>query len=387
MTPLERLIRAEIAASGPMSVARYMALCLGHPEHGYYICRDPLGGAGDFTTAPEISQMFGEMIGLWLADRWRALGSPDPVRLVELGPGRGTLMADVLRAAASTGLSAAAEVWLVETSPVLRAEQARRVPGAQWATALGEVPDGPALIVANEFVDALPVHQFLLTPEGWRERLIGLREGALVWGMSEPLPAPVGAPQAAHRASARSRRPLDGATGRGSASRSARGDVAPDWLERSPAAETVLGEIGDRVSQGGAALVIDYGYRQADGPPGPTLQAIRAQAPDDPLTAPGEADLTWLPDFDALAGAAAPAEAWLIEQGAFLARLGIGQRAAALAEADPTAAGAVADALDRLTAPAGMGTLFKVLALQARGLGTPPGFDAPAGAEEGSARA
>ena len=164
MSPLEQIIHAEIVAGGPMSVARYMDLCLGHPEHGYYLTRDPLGGAGDFTTAPEISQMFGEMLGTWVAAVWIDAGRPD-LRLVELGPGRGTLMADMLRVLGRAG--ATPEIWLVETSPTLRAIQARAVPDAIWAESCEEVPDGPAVIVANEFLDALPVRQFLSGPKGW----------------------------------------------------------------------------------------------------------------------------------------------------------------------------------------------------------------------------
>jgi SAM-dependent MidA family methyltransferase len=345
MTPLGEIVAARIRAEGPVTVAEYMALCLGHPRHGYYATRDPLGASGDFTTAPEISQMFGEIIGLWLADRWAAMGRPRPVRLVELGPGRGTLMADALRAARAAGLAEAAEIWLVETSSALRSEQAKRLPGASWADALAAVPEGPTLLVANEFLDALPVHQFLETPEGWRERLVGLREGRLAWGLSDVLPRPAGAPAA-----------------------------SAGWAERSPAVDAVAREIGARVAAGGAALLVDYGYRAADRPPGPTLQAVRAHAHADPLEAPGEADLTWLVDFDRLAACLGGCAVHVAEQGAFLARLGIGQRAEALARADPPRAGAVADALERLTAPEGMGTRFKALAATPPDQPPPPGF-------------
>src|SRR5690625_3243302 len=173
-----------------------MELCLAHPEHGYYRTRDPLGAAGDFITAPEISQMFGEMIGIWVASVWDQIGRK-AFRLVELGPGRGTLMADVLRVLAQLGAAAAAEPWLVETSPALQAEQAARVKGAKWAESLGDVPEGPFILIANEFLDALPVRQFLKSPEGWRERLVGLRDGRLAWGLSEPLPGEDAAPIAA----------------------------------------------------------------------------------------------------------------------------------------------------------------------------------------------
>ncbi|MCH8168521.1 MAG: SAM-dependent methyltransferase, partial [Proteobacteria bacterium] len=193
MTALLDIIRAQIRADGPITVADYMALCLGHPRHGYYTTRDPLGAAGDFTTAPEISQMFGEMIGLWLARVWADAGRPAPFRLVELGPGRGTLMADALRAAgAAPGFAEAADLWLVETSPALRAAQAKRLAdthgGARWADRLEEVPGGPCLLVANEFLDALPMRQFIASAEGWREKLVGLGPEGLVWGLSPPLP-------------------------------------------------------------------------------------------------------------------------------------------------------------------------------------------------------
>ncbi|MEM6906728.1 MAG: SAM-dependent methyltransferase [Pseudomonadota bacterium] len=329
MTPLEAVIRARIAQAGPMSVAEYMALCLGHPQHGYYMRQDPLGAAGDFTTAPEISQMFGEMIGIWA--RAVAPGLP----LIELGPGRGTLMADILR------VTGPRQVWFVETSPTLRAEQASRVPDAQFVETLAEVSETPALILANEFFDALPVRQYLQTPEGWRERQVGLVADQLTFGLSAPLPLT---------------------------------PPRTDWWEQSALAEGVAAEIARRVAMGGAALIIDYGYRAADRPKGPTLQALRRHAPAGPLAAPGEADLTWLPDFDALAEAFTGLDIHHAEQGAFLARLGIGMRAEALAKARPTEAASLADALERLTAPAQMGTLFKVLGVTPPGTAIPPGF-------------
>ncbi|MEM6354922.1 MAG: SAM-dependent methyltransferase [Pseudomonadota bacterium] len=346
-TPLEAIIRAEIAARGPISVAEFMGLALGHPEHGYYTIRDPLGRAGDFTTAPEISQMFGEIVGLWLADRLASLPAETRPALAELGPGRGTLMADALRAAPALR---DLPLTLVETSPVLRREQAARLPSCRHVTALSEVPEGPLLLVANEFLDALPVHQYLSDGEGWREVRVGLTpEGALSFGLSDRLPG---------------RRPAP----------------AGAWAEESPAAEDIVSGTARRVAaHGGAALFIDYGYRAKDRPTGPTLQAIRSHAPADPLEAPGTADLTWLPDFDRLAvvaaAAAAPVSVSLAEQGAFLAALGIGQRAATLARAAPGAADAIADALDRLCGPDAMGTRFKVLAITPEG-SQPPGFPA-----------
>lgn len=346
MTPLAELIRRQIRQTGPMSVADYMALCLGHPRHGYYATRDPFGVAGDFTTAPEISQMFGELIGLWLAQTWADAGRPDPFLLVELGPGRGTLMADALRAAhTAPGFGEAARLWLVETSPRLRAEQGKRLAGASRAARIEDVPEGPALVVANEFLDALPVRQYLATAAGWREKRVGLRDGRLVWGLSAPLPGGPSAPVGA-------------------------------WREDSPAAEAIARQVAARIAaQGGAALFIDYGYRAADRPPGLTLQALRAQAPADPLEAPGEADLTWLIDFDRLAEELAPLATAAAPQGAFLTRLGIGRRAERLAAARPGEAGAIADALERLTAAGQMGTLFKALAAWPAGQARPPGFE------------
>ena len=333
MTGIERLLRARIASGGPISVAEFMELCLAHPQHGYYMRRDPLGR--DFTTSPEIHQMFGEMLGLWIASVWVAGAT-----LVELGPGRGTLMADMRRVLASAGITP--DVWFVETSPALRAEQARRVPGAHWADRLEDVPDGPMMLIANEFFDALPVRQYLATPDGWRERQVGLIDDALGWGLSGVLPM----------------RP-----------------AAEGWFERSTLTEQVAGEIARRLgAHGGAALIVDYGYRSGDRPPGPTLQAICDGVRADPLDRPGEADLTWLIDFDALAAAMPGLGTQHTTQGAFLAAMGIGQRAAALAQAAPGQAETIADALERLTAPAQMGTVFKIMAALPPGQPTPPGF-------------
>lgn len=345
MSALETIIRAQIRSNGPMSVANFMSLCLSHPRHGYYVTRDPLGAAGDFTTAPEISQMFGEMIGLWLAQVWADAGRPVRFRLVELGPGRGTCMADALRAArAVPGFTDAADIWLIETSPQLRAEQAGRLPDAQWAARLDEVPGGPMLLLANEFFDALPVRQFLATAHGWREKRIGLDGTRLAWGLSPPLPGGCDAPEGA-------------------------------WREDSAVGDATAEAIAARIAaDGGAALIVDYGYRAADRPPGLTLQALRRHAPADPLAAPGETDLTWLVDFDHLAAQLRPLTTATASQGAFLARLGIGQRAAALATAQPDQADAIADALERLTDADQMGTLFKALAAWPPGQSTPPGI-------------
>jgi NADH dehydrogenase [ubiquinone] 1 alpha subcomplex assembly factor 7 len=349
LTALLDIIRAQARATGPLTVADYIALCLGHPKHGYYITRDPLGASGDFTTAPEISQMFGEMVGLWLAQIWIDAGRPSQFRLVELGPGRGTLMADALRAArAATGFAEAADLWLVETSPALRTEQAKRLPGAQWADRLEQVPEGPCLLIANEFLDALPVRQFIASDKGWREKRVGLSEDGLAWGLTAPLPGGCDAPEGS-------------------------------WREESAMADAITRQIATRIAaEGGAAVFIDYGYRAADRPPGFTLQALRHHAPADPLEQPGDADLTWLIDFDRLSENLAPLATACTPQGVFLAQLGIGQRAAQLATARPGEAGAIADALERLTGGEQMGTLFKALAAWPEGQPAPPGFEGQA---------
>ena len=336
MTPIESILHREIAQTGPVTVARFMELCLAHPEHGYYSTRDPLGADGDFTTAPEISQLFGEMLGVWVAAVWQSAGRPD-FALVELGPGRGTLMLDMLRVLRR--VRADPKVWFVETSPALRAAQAHRIPDARWADAPEAVPAGPTIIVANEFLDALPMRQFLCGPAGWSERLVGLRDDELAWGLSPPMP---------------------GACPEGA------------WREQSEAADRVLDWISGRLRAApGGALLVDYGYRSTDRPAGPTLQALRRHRHADPLATPGQADLTWLIDFDHVAARLA---AQIAEQAAFLAAMGIGERAAALARAQPARAGEIADGLDRLTAPDQMGSLFKVAGVVSPGLPMPPGF-------------
>ncbi len=329
-----------IAATGPISIAHYMA----EANARYYASRDPLGAAGDFVTAPEISQMFGELIGLWLADIWQRAGSPEGVCYVELGPGRGTLARDALRAASQAGL--VPEVHFVETSPALRALQQAAHPHAVWHHDLSGLPgDRPLLIVANEFLDALPVRQLVRTVGGWRERMVGVdSEGGFI---------PVAGA-----------RPMDAAVPAGSA-----GAGEGAIVETSPAAATVVQEVAGRLAmQGGAALFIDYGY--AEPQLGSTLQAVRAHRKVDVFAEPGEADLTAHVDFATLAEVAEQAGArWLgtSGQGAWLAALGIGARAGSLARAAPHAAEAIEAAALRLTAPSEMGTLFKVMGLAAPG--------------------
>ncbi len=353
MTPLGRVIARRIAATGPITVAEYMAECLLHPDHGYYTTRDPLGATGDFTTAPEISQMFGELLGLCLAQAWMDQGAPDPLILAELGPGRGTLMADMLRAArALPAFRAAINVHLVEASPTLRARQSETLAGAgaTWHGHVEELPEGPLYLVANEFFDALPIRQFLRDRGGWRERVIGLETTeTLRFGLTDPTDVAA----LAHRHS----ETRDG-----------------DVVEICPAAAPIAGEIGRRIAtHGGAALILDYGGMRSLGD---TLQAVKAHAFADPLAEPGLADLTAHVDFGALATAATPAAATdVVPQGVLLGRLGIAARAAALAERlDGEARARHLAAWHRLTDPSEMGTVFKAIAFHPPAHPPPPGF-------------
>jgi NADH dehydrogenase [ubiquinone] 1 alpha subcomplex assembly factor 7 len=348
MSLLERL-RAEIAASGPLTVAQYMHRCLHDPRDGYYATRPALGERGDFITAPLVSQMFGELIGLWAAEIWTRLGSPARVRLVEVGPGDGTLMSDMLRAArVAPGFLDAAEVWLVEVSQPLKALQAVQVPRARWAADLSEVPaDAPLILIANEFLDCLPARQFVRTESGLAERLVGAAGDGLAFGLT-PVPAP-----AADLPS---------------------GPVG-EVLEISPAQAAFGQAVGERIARdGGSALLIDYGRTEPGF--GDTLQALKGHEKVDPLACPGEADLTVHVDFPTVLAAArkAGAATALLRQGDFLRRLGIEQRAAALAQARPDRADTVGRQLDRLIAPDQMGRLFKAACVHAPDL-VPPGFE------------
>jgi SAM-dependent MidA family methyltransferase len=359
MTRLGDEIRALILDGGPIGVDRYMALCLGHPTLGYYLTRDPFGAGGDFVTAPETSQMFGELIGAWAATVWSAMGRPASLRLVELGPGRGTLLADALRVLQRLpALFDTLDLHLVETSPALRAAQRAALDGCgrplSWHASVEDVPPGPAIVIANEFFDALPVRHYMRTADGWRQRLIGLRGDALAFGLApEPEPAiRVAAP--------------DGAV-----------------LEVGMVAQGFARGLAARlVRDGGAALILDYGYAKPAF--AETLQAVRRHGFVDPLAEPGEADLSAHVDFGGLRRAAESVGAAVhgpVSQGAFLRKLGLEARAAALkARAAPEQAAAIDAALDRLATPGtaerpGMGELFKVLALTAPGLPVPPGFE------------
>jgi NADH dehydrogenase [ubiquinone] 1 alpha subcomplex assembly factor 7 len=363
-TLAERL-RRRIQREGPISLSDYMAVVLTEPQSGYYSQRDPLGQQGDFTTAPEISQMFGELLGLWAVAIWEGLGRPNPITLIELGPGRGTLLADALRAQRlAPDFLAALRLALVEASPHLTAmqqarlaEAAHEVPAA-WYRNLGEVPDGPMVLIANEFFDALPIKQFQMTPEGWAERLVGLAPSGEGFAFVLDRPAALNA----------ERLPP--------ALRSApEGEIA----EVSPAALSTMSEIARRlVSAPGGALIVDYG--PAATTLGPTLQAVRAHRHHDPLNEPGSADLTAHVDFEGLATVAGDGKADVygpLPQGEFLARLGITRRAERLSRnASNEVATTVSAALRRLTEPNQMGTLFKALASVSPGSPSPPGFDA-----------
>ncbi len=361
VAPLEAEIRRRIAVGGPMPVAHYMELCLTDPERGYYARRDPFGVAGDFTTAPEISQMFGELIGLWAGSVWRQMGSPQQLNLVELGPGRGSMMQDALRAAhILPEFRAALAVHFVEVSPLLEQRQ-REFLGGQgvpftWHKALEEVPEGPTIILANEFFDSLPVHQAVMCADGWHERVIKIDENEKLRFSIARDPIPL----------------FEQLLPRGL--RAQIGEIF-EWR----ADQTAL-ELGRRVKHAeGAALVIDYGH--AKSATGETLQAVGKHQYADPLLAPGLVDLTAHVDFQALTEAAESMGARAygpVDQGDFLRRLGIESRAVALkGTAPPSKVMEIERALTRLTGPGGrgMGQLFKAMGFGHPRLGPLPGFE------------
>ena len=360
--PLETEIRRRIEMAGPMPVGQYMSLCLSHPEYGYYMTRDPFGRDGDFTTSPEISQMFGELLGLWAAAVWQSMGSPTRLNLIELGPGRGTLMRDALRAAqAVPDFHASVSVHLVEVSPLLSRMQRQSLSGlgvpVQWHQSLPEVPEGQFIVITNEFFDALPVNQAVRQDDGWYERVVEIdRVGNLAFGVAHDLiphfdqlvPPPI---------------------------REAPIGAFYEWR-----ADQVALELGRRIARDqGAALVIDYGYVESESVE--TFQAVGKHNYADPLVAPGLVDLTAHVDFQALANAAEGMGARThgpLTQGEFLTRLGIETRANALkVNATPDQAIEIESALVRLTdmSRTGMGELFKVIGLTHTGLTSLPGLE------------
>jgi NADH dehydrogenase [ubiquinone] 1 alpha subcomplex assembly factor 7 len=360
-TPLDAEIRARIARAGPVPVAEFMAMCLYDPQHGYYGRRSPFGAAGDFVTAPEISQMFGELVGLWAAKVWQAMGKPDPVALIELGPGRGTMMADALRATrAAPDFRRAARVHLIETGLDLQARQRATLSTVddvplRWHATIDDVPGIASIIVANEFFDALPIRQAERRPTGWHERMVAVdASGALtLTAARDPLPnLEPKLPPAAARAGI--------------------GEI----FEWRPAKLAI--EIACRAAAGGAALIIDYGHVKSAA--GDTFQAVRSHRYASPLTSPGLTDLTAHVDFEALGKAAQEAGARVhgpVEQGMWLKRLGIEARAAALlAKATESQRADIAAALQRLTGtgPNQMGSLFKAIAFSATAIAHLPGF-------------
>ena len=325
MTPLERALRERIQAEGPISVEAFMQACNAY----YYATRDPLGARGDFTTAPEISQMFGEMVGACLADAWKRAGATADAIYAELGPGRGTLAADALRLLRSAGF--AGEVHLVETSPALRQAQKDAVPDAVWHEAIEELPAMPLLLVANEFLDALPVRQFV----GGMERRVVVAAGGLAFDRD--------------------------------------GEIVEDSPDRDEAVAAIALCLAQK---GGVALFIDYGHERSA--PGDTLQAVRGHGFSPVLANPGEQDLTAHVDFEAVARAAIDAGAAVtrvVTQGDWLIGLGIEARAQSLQRANPERAMDIESALHRLTAADQMGSLFKLIALHSPDWPAPAGFE------------
>lgn len=345
MTELLKLIRTEILEKGPMRLDRYMELCLSHPEFGYYMNRDPLGSLGDFTTAPEISQIFGELIGLWLAQAWIDMGQPNPINLVELGPGRGTLMSDILRVSnAVNGLPEALQVTLVETSPELRSKQRALLGAASWVESVGNLPDGPILFVANEFFDALPVRQFQKIGDMWVERVVVIAQDQLVVGQQKTdfkmLPSHL-----------------------------------PDGIivERSEAAIAIAKKLGEKLKKPCAGLIIDYGDENGTGE---TLQAVKQHKFINILDHPGECDLTAHVDFGALKVTFPDKfETEMTTQGDFLRNIGIHERAEALSSGKSAIVQEeIRAAVHRLTADDEMGRLFKVMAVHNGLFQKPAGF-------------
>lgn len=351
MSPLGDRILRQIAAAGPIGVADYMALCLFDPDHGYYTTREPFGAQGDFTTAPEVSQMFGELLAAWLVAAWREAGAPAGAVIAEIGPGRGTMMKDMARTLArlAPDLAATARFALVETSPRLRRIQRQTLDGAgpafAWHDTAATLPAGPLFVAANELFDALPVRQFVKTAAGWRERVVGIGEDGTLAFMA-------GAAG------------LDPGLLPAQAAAAAPGTIA----ELAPAREALMETLARRLAEhGGAGLFVDYGYV---GPAlGDTLQALRRHRYDDVLAAPGEADLTSHVDFAPLAAVARRCglDVEIAGQGDFLLGLGLLERAGALgAGQDEAGRERIRAAVERLAGPEEMGRLFKVMSVRSR---------------------
>jgi SAM-dependent MidA family methyltransferase len=361
VSPIETELRRLISVAGPMPVWKFMSLCLGHPQHGYYVTQDPFGTGGDFTTAPEISQIFGELIGVWSLSVWRMMGSPENVRLVELGPGRGTMMKDALRALrVAPEFRKAISLHLVEVSPVLESMQrdmleSQDVP-AMWHRTFADVPDGPLIVVANEFIDALPVHQAVKQADGWHERVVGLDSaGHFAFGIAPD--------RIAHFERVLPKSAREAAPG-----------AIYEWRPDATAFD-----IARKVRNQGAALIVDYGHSESG--IGDTLQAIGRHQVAEVLKTPGRVDITAHVDFQAFGLAAESMGASVqgpITQGEFLRRIGIELRAQTLsASASPQQAADIESAVARLTetGPTGMGELFKVLAIADPKLGRLPAFE------------
>ncbi len=365
-TPLEERLLRLIDDHGPIRVGDFMSDALCHPQHGYYSTSVPFGKEGDFTTAPEISQMFGELLGAWVIQSWEDIGAPSVVNLIELGPGRGVLMEDMLRTAAKVApkFLKAVHVYMVETSGRLRYEQTKRMTGSKvpvtWATEMHDIPLAPTIIVANEFFDCLPIRQFVRTASReekcWRERLIGTTgigdARRLSFELShQTYASPEGAPS---------------------------GAKPEDVFETCETAEDIIREMTSRFEQHkGRALIIDYGHGRSGF--GDTLQAMRNHHFWPPLETPGKADVTAHVDFAALSRTARQAGAMVhgpILQGQFLAQLGLEQRALALAKhtTSEQQRKEILSGARRLAHPDEMGTLFKALCVQTEGLGIPAGF-------------
>ncbi|OGN45149.1 MAG: hypothetical protein A2623_10780 [Caulobacterales bacterium RIFCSPHIGHO2_01_FULL_70_19] len=356
MSLKDRLAR-EIALTGPMTVADYVVRCLHDPQDGYYATRPAIGASGDFITAPMVSQMFGELIGLWAIELWRRLGAPERVRLVEVGPGDGTLMADALRAARlDPDFLHAVDLVLIEPSPPLRAAQARMLADSdvhpRWVSALDRIEsDAPVILIANEVLDCLPARQFVRTQDGWAERRIGVDDdGGLTFGLV--------------KITGGFRRPAF--------------PVEPGQTVEISEQQAAFGrDLGTLVkAAGGAALLIDYGRAKPEA--GDTLQALKRHRKVDPLETPGEADLTQWADFPTVLEAAVHAGADVTgcrSQGEFLRRLGIEHRAAALRAGRPDAAATIDRQLNRLVGDDQMGTLFKACAIFSPRSLEAPGFE------------